>query len=41
VTEAGSGLVEGLEGLARFFRDGLLSVLTEPEFVAAKRRLLF
>ena len=37
-TAAGSGLVDQLEALARLFRDGLL---TEPEFVAAKRRLLF
>ena len=37
-TGSGSGLVDELEGLARRFRDGLL---TEPEFVAAKRRLLF
>ena len=37
-TGSGSGLVGQLEVLARLFRDGLL---TEPEFVAAKRRLLF
>ena len=37
-TEAGSGLVDQLEALARLFRDGLL---TEPEFVAAKRSILF
>jgi hypothetical protein len=37
-TEAGSGLVDRLERLTRLFRDGLL---TEPEFVAAKRGLLF
>ena len=37
-SEAGSGLVDQLEGLARLFRDGYL---TEPEFVAAnlKRRI--
>ena len=37
-TEAGSGLVDQLEALARLFRDGLL---TEPEFVPAKRSILF
>ena len=37
-TGSGSGLVDQLEELARLFRDGLL---TEPEFVAAKRKLLF
>ena len=37
-TGSGSGLVDQLEKLARLFRDGLL---TEPEFVAAKRKLLF
>ena len=37
-TGSGSGLVDQLEALARLFRDGLL---TEPEFVAAKRSILF
>ena len=37
-TGYGSGLVDQLEELARLFRD---DPLTEPEFVAAKRILLF
>ena len=37
-TGSGSGLVDQLEALARLFRDGLL---TEPEFVAAKKSILF
>jgi hypothetical protein len=35
---SGSGLVDQLKELTRLFRDGLL---TEPEFVAAKRSILF